>query len=246
MSLQELAEKVLKHIKKGRYVIAFTGAGISRESGIPTFRGKDGLWSKYDPEELASPCGFAKDPELVWKWYSWRMELIAKARPNLAHIALAKLEDMGLLRLIITQNVDGLHQRAGSKRVLELHGNIWRTKCTKCSYKGVLYEPPTAMPTCPECGSLLRPDVVWFGEPLPQGVWQEAVFQAINSDLLLVIGTSGVVAPASFIPKFAYDKGSMIVEINPNETPISGLADLRVRAKAGEFFSFVLKRVKGT
>lgn len=241
----DVLEAVAERIKESRYLVAFTGAGISKESGIPTFRGKDGLWAKYDPEELASWRGFLKNPKLVWEWYTWRMDLIGKAKPNPAHLGLAKLEKVGILKAVITQNVDGLHKKAGNKRVLELHGNIWRVKCVSCDFKDRVKEPLKEVPPkCPKCGSLLRPDVVWFGEPLPKDVWTEAVMEAMKSDVLLVIGTSGLVAPASMIPTMAHQRGSSIVEINPEDTPISSMAEIKVRSPAGSFFKELIERLR--
>ncbi len=235
-------KRVAELLRKAGYVVAFTGAGISKESGIPTFRGKDGLWNKYDPQELATPEALRRDPETVWRWYAWRMEIIQKASPNPAHLALAKFEREGLLKAVITQNVDGLHQRAGSKKVLELHGNIWRAKCIACEYRRRFSRPPNDLPPrCPKCGSILRPDVVFFGEPLPRNVWAEAAMEAMKSDLMLVIGTSGVVMPAAMLPNMAKQRGAVVVEINPDESAISSIADFSIRQKAGEFFRKLLE-----
>ena len=238
-------ERIVELFKKARYVVAFTGSGISKESGIPTFRGKDGLWNKYDPQELATLEALRRDPETVWRWYVWRMEIIHRASPNLAHIALARFEREGLIKAVITQNVDGLHQRAGSKRVLELHGNIWRARCISCGYRKKFSRPPTELPPmCPSCGSLLRPDVVFFGEPLPRNVWAEAAMEAMKSDLMLVIGTSGVVMPAAMLPNMAKQRGATIVEINPEPGAMSPIADLSIRKKAGEFFKELLEYIE--
>ncbi len=224
-------------LRRARHAIVFTGAGVSAESGIPTFRGRGGLWEKFDPMKLASLEGFRENPMEVWRWYRMRMELIAKARPNPAHIVIARLQERGLVKTIITQNVDGLHQRAGARDVVELHGNIWRIRCTnpQCVYRGVLEEPPQEIPPrCPRCGSLLRPDVVWFGEPLPQHTWNRAVEEAGRADLVLVVGTSGVVMPAGLIPYIVKRSGGVLVEVNVEETGYTGLADLHIRGKAGE------------
>ncbi|MEB3816431.1 MAG: NAD-dependent deacylase [Desulfurococcales archaeon] len=230
---------VIELLKKSRYAIAFTGAGISADSGVPTFRGPNGLWRRYKPEELASPWGFQRNPRLVWEWYAWRMRIIARARPNPAHYALAALESMGVLKAVITQNVDGLHQRAGSKRVIELHGNIWRARCTRCGHKWLLKEPPSEdeLPLrCPRCGALARPDVVWFGEPLPERALREAFEEAEKADLVLVIGTSGVVEPAGSIPVYAKRSGAKLVNINPEPNRYDDIADLNVRERAAPFF----------
>jgi NAD-dependent deacetylase len=212
----------IMELKRSRYTVAFTGAGISADSGIPTFRGQDGLWAKYDPHKLASPEGFRENPYTVWEWYRWRMAVIHKAKPNTAHIALALLEKKGYIKSVITQNVDGLHQRAGSNRVIELHGNIWRARCTSCPYKIDLSAPPEEIPPkCPSCGCLLRPDVVWFGEPIPSRSWMDALNESEKCELMLVIGASMLVMPAANIPLIAYQNNSKIIEINPDQTFLS-------------------------
>lgn len=230
-------ERAVRVIERAEYAIVFTGAGISAESGVPTFRGKGGLWERYKPEEIATPEAFEHDPRKVWEWYKVRMELIARAKPNPGHIALARMEEAGIIKAIITQNVDGLHQRAGSKKVLELHGSIWRVRCINpgCGYKSRVREPPKEIPPhCPRCGSLLRPDVVWFGEPLPSRVWEQAVIEASNADLVLVVGTSGVVMPAAMIPLLVKQHGGVIVEVNVEPSNITASADIFLKGKAGE------------
>jgi len=222
-------------IAKSRHCVVFTGAGMSAESGVPTFRGSGGLWERYRPEELATPEAFARDPVLVWKWYKWRQEIVYNARPNPGHYAIAKLEEAGVVKAVVTQNVDGLHQRAGSKRVIELHGSLWRARCTKCGAVYRLEKPVEEVPPrCPRCGSLLRPDVVWFGEPLPQEAWEEAVRLMAASDVVIVVGTSGVVYPAAYLPKLAKESGAAVVEINVEESAITPIADVFIRGKAGE------------
>ncbi len=244
MTLGELAREVSKIVKKADYVIAFTGAGVSAESGIPTFRGRGGLWEKFKPEELATPEAFQRNPKLVWEWYKWRMEIIFNAKPNPAHIVLAKMEHIGILKALITQNIDGLHQRAGSRRVIELHGNIWRVKCMRCDYRGRLTKPPREVPIyCPRCNSLLRPDVVWFGEPLPQTAWEQAVVEASIADVMIVIGTSGVVMPAGMLPWITKRKGGKIIEVNIEHSAITSIANLFIQGRAGEFFSLLGKEL---
>ena len=232
-----MINKAAELIKSSKYVIAFTGAGISAESGIPTFRGSDGLWRRFRAEELATPEAFARDPKKVWEWYKWRMEIIRKARPNPAHLALARMEAAGILKAVITQNVDGLHTLAGSRNVIELHGNIWRVKCSNpaCDFKSRLNEPPEEVPPkCPKCGSLLRPDVVWFGEPLPPDAWERAVHEASKADLVIVVGTSGIVMPAALIPTIVKDRGGKVIEVNISESAITPISDVFIKRKASE------------
>ena len=242
--IASLIHEVKRLIDESRYLVAFTGAGISADSGIPTFRGPNGLWRRYKPEELASPEGFSRNPRLVWEWYAWRMSIIAKAKPNPAHIFLAKLEELGVLKVVITQNVDGLHQRAGSKNVIELHGNIWRVRCVECGYKWVLGEPPKdqELPLhCIKCGGLARPDVVWFGEPLPTEALRRAYNEMLNADVVMVIGTSGAVEPAGSLPLIAYERGAKIVNVNPEPNRYDSIAYINVRERAAAFFDSLLK-----
>ena len=222
-------------LKEAVKIVALTGAGISAESGVPTFRGADGLWKKYRPEELATPQAFDRDPELVWEWYNWRRSLIAGKRPNPGHTALAALEKTRPGFVLITQNVDGLHRLAGSRNVLEIHGSIWRVRCLSC---GLGREHRTTLlpfpPHCPECGGLLRPDVVWFGESLDPGLL-EASFQASSqAQVMLVIGTSALVQPAASLAWRAKKAGSLVIEINPERTPFSSEADVVLPSPAGQ------------
>ncbi len=227
-------KKVAEIIRYARHLIALTGAGISRESNVPTFRGKDGLWRNYDAMQLATPSAFRRNPRLVWEWYSWRQGLIASCEPNPAHYALAEWEERGLLKAVITQNVDGLHRRAGSKRVFEVHGNIWAVKCTNCSYRSRLDQPVKGVPCCPECGELLRPDVVWFGESLDREVMSMVYDELNRADVCIVIGTSAVVQPAASFPLVVKKHGGSIIEVNIESTPLTGASDLTLRGKAGE------------
>jgi NAD-dependent deacetylase len=211
-----------------------TGAGISADSGVPTFRGPDGLWRTYRAEDLATPEAFERDPRLVWEWYNWRRELIATKSPNPAHVALAELERRENERMwLITQNVDGLHRAAGSRRLSEIHGNIWMVRCTGC---GVVNEdrrvPIQILPTCDACGALLRPHIVWFGESLDPADLRRCTETLQSCDLLLVIGTSGVVYPAAGFASVAKQAGATVVEINLDETPQSPLVDLVLRGQA--------------
>ncbi|WP_456469028.1 NAD-dependent protein deacetylase [Archaeoglobus sp.] len=241
-----MVEDVVDAILNARYLVALTGAGVSAESGIPTFRGKDGLWNKYRPEELANPEAFARDPEKVWRWYAWRMEKVFSAEPNRAHYAFAELEGMGVLKTLITQNVDDLHERAGSKNVLHLHGSLRSVRCTKCDYTFEVNEPPKIppLPTCERCSSLLRPGVVWFGEMLPPDILERAFHEVEMADTIIVAGTSAVVQPAASLPLIVKRRGGVIVEINPTETPLSEVADFTIRGKAGEVMGQIAEEVK--
>lgn len=216
-------------------VVVLTGAGISAESGVPTFRGAEGLWRTFRPEDLATPEAFARNPTLVWEWYDWRRQRIANCRPNPAHRVLVEMEAALPDFTLVTQNVDGLHQAAGSRRVLELHGNIWRVRCTRCGRVGENRRVP--LPEIPPrctCGGLLRPDVVWFGEPLPSSVLEEAWDAAVRCRWMLVIGTSALVQPAASLPVVAHRNGARLVEVNVSDTPLTPLADEVLRGPVGE------------
>ena len=215
-------------------MVFFTGAGVSAESGIPTFRGKGGLWEKFKVEELATPEGFFRNPAKVWEWYDMRRKAIAEAQPNEAHILMAELERECGDVWVITQNVDGLHQRAGSRKVIELHGNIWRVRCLECGATYYEYRTPLPEypPRCKECGGMLRPDVVWFGEPLPVDALERAWELAKAADFFVVVGTSGLVYPAAHLPYVAREGGAYVVEINLEETPLSSIAHEVIRERA--------------
>jgi NAD-dependent deacetylase len=228
--------------------VVFTGAGISAESGVPTFRDAlTGLWSNYNPEELATPQAFRRDPKLVWDWYAWRRKLVSNAQPNPAHRALVTLERRVPSFTLITQNVDGLHRRAGSQRVLELHGNLFRTKCQQEAIAIQSWEDSgETPPRCPRCGSWLRPDVVWFGEMLPAAVVTEAQAVTVQCELFLSIGTSTLVYPAAELPFLALDNGATVVEINPQATPLSSRASFSLRGAAGQVLPQLLSETWGT
>jgi NAD-dependent deacetylase len=217
-------------------IAVLTGAGISAESGIPTFRGQDGLWKQFRAEELATPDAFRRDPGLVWEWYDWRRGIIAAREPHAGHYVLARWEEFFPDLVLITQNVDGLHRKAGSKNILELHGNIWQVRCTEEGTIAENDESPLKEipPHCPSCGALLRPNVVWFGEALPRETLEKASASCARCDLMFVIGTSAFVQPAASLPFIAAEKGAKIVEINPNPTPLTHFADYSFQAKAGE------------
>ncbi len=240
-----MLSKAAEILINAKHAVVLTGAGISAESGIPTFRGKDGLWNRYRPEELATPEAFARNPKLVWEWYAWRMGIIFSAKPSRAHRAIAEMEENGIIKAVITQNVDDLHERAGSRNVLHLHGEIARITCSsrQCDYSIRVKEPPeiNPLPECPECGSLLRPGVVWFGEALPADVLRDAMELCEKSDVILVVGTSAVVQPAASLPLIVRRNGGTIIEINPDETPLTPFSlSIRKPASALEEISRLL------
>ena len=222
-----------RHLRISEYIVVFTGSGISVESGIPTFRGRDGLWSRVDPSQVATPEAYRRNPEYVWEWYRMRISHVLKAKPNMGHKIISKWERVGIVRTVITQNVDNLHYKAGSRNIIELHGNILRVRCFQCGYRDDIrgYIKDT-LPRCPKCSGLMRPDVVWFGEPLDPDILARAFREAENSDLMLVIGTSGTVYPAAYIPIRAKSMGSIIVEINPEDTELTSIADICIRMPA--------------
>jgi NAD-dependent deacetylase len=208
-----------------------SGAGISAESGIPTFRGTGGLWEGFRAEDLASPEGFRRDPEKVWRWYRWRRETVAGAQPNDAHRAIASLEASTAGFTLATQNVDDLHERAGSRNVIHLHGEIMRSRCLRDCGREVEEDPDAPIPMC-ACGAPLRPAVVWFGEVVPEDRLESAFEEAGRCDVCLVVGTSGVVYPAAGIPLVARRAGAFVIEVNPEETPITDACDLVLRGPA--------------
>ncbi len=216
--------------------MALTGAGISAESGVPTFRSAGGLWKGFRAEDLATPQAFRRDPASVWEWYDWRRGLIAACRPNAGHYALAELENRRPGFALVTQNVDGLHDRAGSRRVLKVHGDIWVLRCTACSreVRDERSPLPELPPRCEACGEMMRPGVVWFGEPLPGDVWDEAEQACRCCEVLIVAGTSAVVYPAASLAPLARRSGAKVIEVNVEETPLTGLVDCALRGPSGE------------
>jgi NAD-dependent deacetylase len=224
---------IIDAFKRASRVAVLTGAGISAESGVPTFReAQSGLWAQYDPHELATPEAFAKDPRLVWAWYAWRRKLVAQAQPNPGHTALAELEAISPRFSLITQNVDGLHRAAGSDAIIELHGNLTRVKCVGHGHRFESWQDAPHPPACPRCGTLLRPDVVWFGETLPGAALSDAIRASEQSDLFLAVGTSAVVQPAASLPMVAARNGAVTVEVNLMPTPISQHVDYTLRGRA--------------
>lgn len=222
-------------LEAARRVAVLTGAGISKESGVPTFRdAQEGLWAEYDPETLASVEGFRRDPALVWRWYLSRRQKVEAVTPNPGHEALVTLARRRAVT-IITQNVDGLHQAAGSEAVIELHGNIRRYRCLDHAHPVALAQPEAheRPPACPRCGSLVRPDVVWFGELLSQEAIRRSLDAAIACDLMLIVGTSGMVFPAAALPGYAREHGARTIEINPVPTVLTDGLDLHLEGAAG-------------
>jgi len=226
---------VREWLRDASSIAVLTGAGVSAESGVPTFRGSNGLWKQYRAEDLATPGAFARDPKLVWEWYDWRRSLIAQAKPNPGHYALAKAEARARKFTLITQNVDGLHELAGSRKVLRLHGSIWMLRCLDCqSEREDRRIPLPEIPPRCECGGTLRPGVVWFGEALPAKIWQDAEIAARHSDLFLLIGTSAIVYPAAGLASIAKSSGARVVEINIAESGLSDTIDEFLQGPSGE------------
>ena len=234
-------------LKARRNAVALTGAGISVESGIPAFRGTQGMWEKYDPMEYATIGAFLRDPEKVWEMLSEMVDLLSRAAPNSAHLGLAELERIGVLRSVITQNVDGLHQAAGSRKVIEYHGNAEELVCLSCWNRYPSHEKVReGIPPRCACGKILKPNLVLFGEPIPWAAQEDAETEAESCGVLLVIGTSAQVTPACNIPLLSKKKGAVIVEINPEETPLTySVTDLHLRETAGQAVSLLLSYLQG-
>jgi NAD-dependent deacetylase len=249
-------ERARALLEEAERVVVLTGAGVSAESGVPTFRGPGGLWKSRRPEQLATPEAFARDPRTVWEWYAWRREVVGACRPNAAHRALAELALTHPSTTLVTQNVDGLHHRAADEAAgadddasrahpLEVHGAIHRNRCSRCGRRTPAVAPvdttsAETLPRCEPCGGLLRPDVVWFGEPLDQELLETSFRAARDADLCLVVGTSAVVYPAAALPEIALESGAPVVEINPEATPLSVRATICLRGAAGELVPAVL------
>jgi NAD-dependent deacetylase len=252
MSATAALDQLARRVRSARAVAVMTGAGISAESGVPTFRGTDGLWRNFSATDLATPGAFERDPALVWQWYRWRQDIIGRAQPNAGHLALARLQTRAPHFTLITQNVDGLHQRAGSTDVIELHGNIWRARCSRgCGVVRDLAGPASgaapadgsaAPPVCP-CGALLRPDVVWFGEALDDARIERAVRAAGHCDVFLVVGTSALVYPAAGLPLMAGGAGALVVEVNVGDTPLTPHAGLCLRGRAADLLPALESRL---
>ncbi len=247
-------EQVANSLSKARRVVALTGAGVSAESGLATFRGADGLWEGHRIEDVATPSAFQRDPALVWRFYNARRANLRTVQPNPGHRAFVELEDRLVKRsggdgagafTLATQNVDGLHRAAGSCRVLELHGSLQRVRCTRCSHLAATDEALPDLPHCPQCGHLLRPDVVWFHEMLPAEIWREAAQATAICECFLVVGTSAIVYPAAGLIDAARAAGAMVVEINPEATSASRRGGLALRGRSGEILPQLMQRLRG-
>ena len=237
-----LIEKALKRLKETRSLRVITGAGISAESGIPTFRGDEGLWKQYRAEELATPYAFERDPKTVWEWYDWRRGIIAKTKPNPGHYAIKTMEEIFDYFGLITQNVDGLHDRTGIKNMVEIHGNLWRARCLRDGRVSMLMDVPLKeIPPLCTCGGLLRPDVVWFGESIPTYGIQKSYQLMEQCDTLIVAGTSGAVYPVASFPENVKARGGFVIEINIERTPISNIADVTLIGKSGEILPVLVE-----
>ncbi|PJZ68118.1 NAD-dependent protein deacylase [Leptospira perolatii] len=230
--MQTLPKELLQK-SKGK-ILVLTGAGISAESGVPTFRGNDGLWKNYRAEDLATSDAFARNPVLVWEWYIWRMELISQKEPNDAHYSLVELEKKHPNFLLITQNVDGLHGKAGSRKMKEIHGNIFRTKCISCKKIADVTSLPFSKipPTCPDCGQNLRPNVVWFGENYDQTILADCIREAESCDIVIIVGSSGSVGVPVYLAEVAKSSGAFVVEVNPEQSGFSHVAELSLQGTA--------------
>jgi len=229
----DIPDALLAALRDARHVCVLTGAGVSAESGVPTFRdAQEGLWAKYRPEELATPDAFLADPALVWRWYRWRRDTVSGVAPNPGHLALARLAQRVPRLTLVTQNVDNLHQRAGSRDVIEFHGNIFENRCFD---EGTLHADDDALdvPLCPDCGSYLRPGVVWFGEAIPERALELSCAAAADCDVFLSIGTSSLVYPAAGLADIARRNGALLVEVNPNPTLQAAAFDVALAGKSG-------------
>ncbi|WP_306210152.1 SIR2 family NAD-dependent protein deacylase [Actinoplanes sp. RD1] len=244
-------DQAVEWLRQARRVVVFTGAGVSAESGIPTFRdAQTGLWARFDAQQLATPEAFAADPELVWGWYEWRRAAVDRVAPNAAHEAVAAIEAHVPDTVVVTQNVDDLHERAGSRAPVHLHGSLFAPRCANCHAAAAVPGEPAAEgrvapPRCDNCHSLVRPGVVWFGEALPAEALQRAAQAAYECDLLLTIGTSGLVHPAAEIPLVAKRGGGRVIQINPAATPLDAESDVNLRGKAAEILPELVARAFG-
>ena len=255
LSLRASHQQFTNILRRAKHIVVFTGAGVSAESGIPTFRDAlTGLWSHFDPSQLATADAFRRDPELVWGWYEWRRMKGMRAVPNAAHEAIAVMAQWVPKLTLITQNVDDLHERAGSEAPIRLHGSLFAPRCSACQrpavhLEGIPGEPEggrrMAPPTCSHCGGLIRPGVVWFGEALPEAALSQSFEAARNCDVLISIGTSSLVQPAAEIPFTAAQAGATVVQVNPNPTPLDHLAHFNMRAPSAQLLPALVEETWG-
>ena len=247
MNQQDILEAA-RQLNKANLLVVLTGAGVSKESGVPTFRDAlDGLWSRYDPRQLATPEAFEANPKLVWDWYAYRRQVVEKVKPNPGHYAIAALEDLLPQVVVVTQNIDGLHLQAGSTDIIELHGNIRRYKCSgncRGTPTMIAVEDWTNQPTCPHCGRWVRPDIVWFTEALPHEAIVRAQTLSQQASVMLVVGTSGVVYPAAGLPALAKEAGGYVIDVNPMQDEISALADLFLDGPSGEVLPQIVQAMR--
>ena len=236
-------DNVSQELINSKKIVFVTGAGISQESGIPTFRGKDGYWRKHDPMKLATIDAFFDNPNLVWEWYEDRRNNILSVKPNGGHFAIADIEKFRDV-VVLTQNIDNLHQRSGSTNVLELHGSIIRIKCTVCNFSDNITQSFESLPPKCTCGNILRPDVVWFGEELPQNIWKNAMKEASTCDIMIIVGTSLAVSPANTLPIYAKQNGATLIEVNPEKTVMSNNMDLSIQATSATILPKILSILK--
>lgn len=229
-----IPENLIKRLHGAQIVVIFTGAGVSAESGVATFRDPDGLWAKFNPAELASVDGFMSNPKLVWEWYQYRVGIVNSVKPNAGHFAIAEMQKILPKVHVVTQNVDRLHHLAGAENVVELHGNITTNRCFDCSkpFNGKTDLPKGQLPACESCGGLIRPNVVWFGEMLPQDAIERAEILSSSCDVFFSIGTSAEVYPAANLPHYAKQSGALVVEVNPNHTVLSDYVDIKIPEKS--------------
>lgn len=240
----EIPSKLIEELKTAKTIVFFTGAGISAESGIPTFRGKDGIWNKFRPEELANFDAFMRNPQLVWEWYNYRKSIVHQSKPNPGHLAIVEFEKYFGNVVVVTQNVDNLHRRAGSKIVYELHGNIEKNFCVKCKkrYDDEL-EFKDGVPKC-SCGGLIRPDIVWFGEYLPPVQFSLSEKAAVSCDIFFIVGTSAVVYPAASLVQVAKSNRAFLVEVNIEETEASSTADVSLFGESGKVLPQIMEKLR--
>ena len=241
----EFSKELIQRLKNANHVAVLTGAGVSAESGVATFRDPDGLWAKFNPMELASVDGFMSNPNLVWEWYMYRVDVVNNVIPNPGHKAIAKMEKLFKKFTLITQNVDRLHQRAGSSKAVELHGNIVTNRCFDCStqFEDEIDTSSKELPKCKECGGKIRPNVVWFGEMLPTEAIKEAESAAYSCDVFFSVGTSAEVYPAANLPHLAKQFGAYVIEVNPNKTPLTSYVDIHLEGPSGEVLPKLLENL---